>query len=192
MEQRWRCKVCGYVHRGDAPPDICPVCGVGVDKFTVMDDGAEPSSLPEKVGLLQEMAESFKPHPVMAHFPNALLPTLGLFLLLSLLGVAELDHGIYLLLGVVALSTIMTFATGIYSWRKHYASAKTHIFQRKLMFGGCLVLVCGEMLLLRFNNPDLLASVSVTSLFFFALAATALICVTMLGHYGGMLVFGRD
>ena len=23
----WRCVVCGYVHRGDAPPEVCPVCG---------------------------------------------------------------------------------------------------------------------------------------------------------------------
>ena len=30
---KWRCKVCGYVHEGDAPPDECPICGVGPEEF---------------------------------------------------------------------------------------------------------------------------------------------------------------
>ncbi|MDR1133012.1 MAG: hypothetical protein LBL05_02550, partial [Synergistaceae bacterium] len=29
------CKVCGYVHIGDAPPVKCPKCGVGADKFVI-------------------------------------------------------------------------------------------------------------------------------------------------------------
>lgn len=30
---RWRCSVCGYIHEGPEPPEVCPVCGVGPDKF---------------------------------------------------------------------------------------------------------------------------------------------------------------
>jgi len=26
MEKKWKCTVCGYIHEGDKPPDICPVC----------------------------------------------------------------------------------------------------------------------------------------------------------------------
>jgi len=33
----WRCQVCGYEHDGDAPPDACPVCGVGPESFTAVD-----------------------------------------------------------------------------------------------------------------------------------------------------------
>jgi nitrite reductase (NADH) large subunit len=29
----WRCTVCGYIHRGPEPPDICPVCGAPKDAF---------------------------------------------------------------------------------------------------------------------------------------------------------------
>jgi len=29
----WRCIVCGYNHTGDAPPEICPICGVGPEEF---------------------------------------------------------------------------------------------------------------------------------------------------------------
>ncbi len=30
---KWVCKVCGYVHEGDTPPEVCPICKVSVDKF---------------------------------------------------------------------------------------------------------------------------------------------------------------
>ena len=26
----WVCVICGYEHTGDAPPDVCPVCGAEV------------------------------------------------------------------------------------------------------------------------------------------------------------------
>jgi rubrerythrin len=27
MPKQWKCTVCGYIHEGKNPPDICPVCG---------------------------------------------------------------------------------------------------------------------------------------------------------------------
>ena len=27
MTHKWKCTVCGYIHEGKTPPDICPVCG---------------------------------------------------------------------------------------------------------------------------------------------------------------------
>ena len=29
----WVCTVCGYVWEGENPPEKCPQCGVGPDKF---------------------------------------------------------------------------------------------------------------------------------------------------------------
>ena len=31
--KKFICTVCGYIHEGETPPDICPVCKVGADKF---------------------------------------------------------------------------------------------------------------------------------------------------------------
>lgn len=31
--KKWRCTVCGYIHEGDTPPDICPICSVGPELF---------------------------------------------------------------------------------------------------------------------------------------------------------------
>ena len=32
--KKFVCSVCGYVHEGDTPPEKCPQCGVGPEKFT--------------------------------------------------------------------------------------------------------------------------------------------------------------
>lgn len=31
--KKWRCTVCGYIHEGETPPDVCPVCGAGPEAF---------------------------------------------------------------------------------------------------------------------------------------------------------------
>ena len=33
------CSVCGYVYEGEQPPEECPVCHVGADKFKEVKDG---------------------------------------------------------------------------------------------------------------------------------------------------------
>ena len=35
--KKWICTVCGYIHEGDTPPEVCPICGVGADKFKEME-----------------------------------------------------------------------------------------------------------------------------------------------------------
>lgn len=30
----WKCEVCGYVHKGENPPEFCPVCGADRDRFS--------------------------------------------------------------------------------------------------------------------------------------------------------------
>jgi len=31
--KQWKCTVCGYIHEGNRPPDVCPVCGAGMYQF---------------------------------------------------------------------------------------------------------------------------------------------------------------
>ncbi|HEY8911143.1 MAG TPA: flavin reductase [Desulfosporosinus sp.] len=49
MEKRWRCTVCGYIHTGENPPDICPICGADASKFELVaqDDKASTTSEPK-------------------------------------------------------------------------------------------------------------------------------------------------
>lgn len=34
----WICKVCGYIHIGEEPPERCPQCGAGKDKFILKEE----------------------------------------------------------------------------------------------------------------------------------------------------------
>jgi rubrerythrin len=34
--KKYVCKICGYVHEGNEPPEKCPVCGAPADKFEEM------------------------------------------------------------------------------------------------------------------------------------------------------------
>ncbi len=46
----WRCSVCGYIHRGDQPPECCPVCGSSPSDFEPWKDEtpAEQAQAPER------------------------------------------------------------------------------------------------------------------------------------------------
>ena len=34
----WKCSVCGYMHDGDNPPDVCPKCGAPAEKFNALSE----------------------------------------------------------------------------------------------------------------------------------------------------------
>ena len=36
--KRFICTVCGYIHEGDTPPEVCPICKASADKFKEMSD----------------------------------------------------------------------------------------------------------------------------------------------------------
>ncbi len=45
--KRWQCTVCGYIHKGDEPPEKCPVCGADKSLFKLMEEATEQSGGPE-------------------------------------------------------------------------------------------------------------------------------------------------
>ncbi len=53
---KWVCSVCGYVHEGDAAPEVCPVCKVSADKFNKQ-DGSMTWASEHVVGVAQGVSE---------------------------------------------------------------------------------------------------------------------------------------
>ena len=49
--EKFVCKVCGYTHEGDAPPDACPLCKVGPDKFKMLSDGPGAFATEHEIGV---------------------------------------------------------------------------------------------------------------------------------------------
>ncbi len=193
MKKVWRCTVCGYLHEGESPPEVCPVCHADASKFElVADQATEQSAVAPKGGLLREMLDHFVPHAVFAHFPNALIPTTALFLLLFLLfGGESYETSAFYLLVVTLLAVPPTFATGLYDWKKQFAGEVAPIFVKKIILASGLLLLATTVVLWRWLEPRVLADGGWTGGLFLLLIAAMLGCVTLLGHYGGVLVFAR-
>ena len=35
---KWKCKVCGYIHEGDVPPSVCPICKQPSSQFELVEE----------------------------------------------------------------------------------------------------------------------------------------------------------
>ncbi len=44
----WRCRVCGYIHRGETPPARCPICNAGASKFEEIDEASIPEQIKKR------------------------------------------------------------------------------------------------------------------------------------------------
>lgn len=42
--KEFKCKVCGYIHKGDKAPDVCPVCKAPTSEFEVVKKGIDTNS----------------------------------------------------------------------------------------------------------------------------------------------------
>lgn len=193
MEKTWRCVVCGYLHKGDEPPASCPICHTTADRFELVVETGAAAVEESRPGLLQEMFDSLVPHALFAHFPSALIPTTVLFLGLFLLfGSASFETSGFYLLVVTVLSVPLTLATGLYDWKNSFGGQAAPIFRKKIILA-CL-LWCFSLIAVvwRRQNPGLLVDGGWPAGLFLLLIVAMLGCVTLLGHYGGMLVFAKN
>ena len=54
---KYVCSVCGYVHEGDQPPEKCPQCGVGPEKFKKQEEGEMTWAAEHVVGVAKGVSE---------------------------------------------------------------------------------------------------------------------------------------
>ncbi len=54
---KWVCKVCGYVHEGDTPPEKCPQCGVPAEKFEKVEENKNSWATEHVVGITEGVSE---------------------------------------------------------------------------------------------------------------------------------------
>ncbi|PLX99101.1 MAG: hypothetical protein C0623_10400 [Desulfuromonas sp.] len=181
MVTKWRCTVCGYIHEGEEPPENCPICGAESDKFVALE---EP-----KVSLLREMVELFEPHPVTVHFPNALLPTLALFVFIALVSdIGSFDTAAFYLLVVVLCTVPITFATGLRDWKRKFDGQMAAIFKKKIVLASTLVVLTIVTVAIRTRQPELMQEGGGMMVLYLVLILLMLGCVTLLGHYGAKLM----
>ncbi|MCI5564159.1 MAG: NADH peroxidase [Clostridiales bacterium] len=56
---KWVCKVCGYVHEGDQPPEKCPVCKAPASAF-VKQEGDKAWAAEHVIGVAKDVPEEIK------------------------------------------------------------------------------------------------------------------------------------
>ena len=53
MSKKWVCKICGYVHTGDVPPEKCPLCGAFAAQFEEQKAGDMNWADEHRIGVAQ-------------------------------------------------------------------------------------------------------------------------------------------
>ena len=139
--KKWKCSVCNYIHEGKEPPEKCPVCGAGKEKFIEItaseeDDVQKTSTQPDQEKessatidqplppstLLEKMSNLILEnhlHPISVHTPNGIIPVAFIFLLLAVLvQSSSLESAAYYNMIIVFFSMPVVVLTGYVAWQK--------------------------------------------------------------------------
>ncbi len=208
--KKWECTVCGYIHEGDEPPDVCPICGAGKEYFKelVEEETAEQQDVAgtssDPAGSAQPAQDSDEPsgiaalvlkfhlHPIMAHTPNGVLPMALIFLFLgSVFGIAGFEMASFFSFVFVLLSMPLVILTGYLEWKNRYKGIKTKIFGVKIGASIVVLTTLTAMVIWRIVDPIVAAS---ASRWIYLLVGLVMVgAVGLAGHMGGKLVHGtRD
>jgi len=130
-------------------------------------------------------------HPMCVHFPQALFPVAFASALLYLaLGIRECEAGAYLCAFFGLLSSPAAILSGVIDWKLRFRGGMTRVFKIKIAGSALLVVLALPAVLLRAYHPDLLLHpLQGAGLSYLSLLAACVADCTVLGFYGGRLVF---
>jgi len=194
--KQWKCSICGYVHKGEEPPDICPVCGADKSDFILLDeiieemensaeDKYDEETIPFKlIKILDNMIIKHHLHPISVHIPNGIIPVAVLFLILgSFLDNQSLKDAAYYNLTIVFLSLPFVLYSGFVEWRDRFSRAGTSVFKIKISAAVSVALLCSVITLWKSFFPE------ADGAFFNIIHFLLLVATVIAGHLGGKFVF---
>jgi uncharacterized membrane protein len=216
--KKWECTVCGYIHVGEEPPEICPVCGADRSKFVeiVAEEKAEekttakidPIALetetktsdangktpdpPSKYDRIYQLMVKHHVHPISVHIPNGLLPVSVFFIFLAVIfKFAGLGQAAFYNLIVVVFVMPMVIFSGVVVWQKKYKGAMTTLFLTKMICGGVVSLTAMILVIWYIVDPGVSSLASTHLVGFLFVNVVMLGAAVTAGFLGGKLVF-RD
>jgi len=214
--KQWQCSICKYIHKGENPPEKCPVCNADASKFVEINKAPMPETPQKKESPAikpkpdeSEKKEVLKPapaikekgfkkiesllvkhhaHPVLVHTPNGILPCAVILLLLAwIFDYDLLSKAAFINLIFVILSLPFVILTGIIEWKKKYNGSLTLIFKLKILAATVTSISCVISLAWFLMDPRILSSPK--ALIFIFINIIMLIAAGIAGHMGGKLVF---
>ena len=123
-------------------------------------------------------------HPMVVHFPIALLMAASLFILLALLfqkGSFEIASFYLLILG--AISSPFAMATGVLTWWINYRFKLNYFVKRKIQLS--VLLLIFEVILIAWRSSQM----EVYHPLYVVMMVLLAPIVSLLGYYGGQLTF---
>ena len=204
----WQCSVCKYIHKGDKPPEKCPICGVGAKKFVEIDEASIPEKMPKRKGAVTKLKtkiptpaiketgfEKIKSllvkhhaHPVSVHTPNGILPAAVIFFLTAwMLDYDLLAKVAFINMIFVIIALPFVIFTGVLEWKKKYNGALTILFKLKILTASLTTILCVASIVWYLLEPKILSSPN--AWIFILINVIMLACAGIAGHIGGKLVF---
>lgn len=130
MKKLVRCKACGYIMGEGDVKDLCPACGVPAKAF-------EPYT--SKISEKREKILSLHLHPIIVHFPQALVVLVVFFAATALIfgdilgGI--LQAGLRINAVFLPLSVIAAFLVGLLDGKTRYKRLTTPALKSKMVLG---------------------------------------------------------
>lgn len=212
----WQCTVCKYIHKGDTPPDKCPICGVGPNKFVEIDEASIPEKkIPKKKTIITEpnLGDSapdpvsgtgtpgekgfekilsflirHHAHPVSVHTPNGILPMAVVLLLIAWVsGYDLLAKTAFISLIFVFIALPFVIFTGVLEWKRKYNGAMTLTFKLKILAAALTTTSCAISIAWYIADPEILSSPK--AWVFILINIIMLAAAGVAGSIGGKLVF---
>jgi uncharacterized membrane protein len=127
------------------------------------------------------------PHPMVVHFPIALLMASSLLVLLYLIfKIPSFENTSFHLLILGAIASPFAMATGLFTWWVNYRLKVTLFVKRKVQFS--ILLLIFEIILILWRS----SASQISNPIYFILVVILTPIVSILGYYGGQMTFPAE
>ncbi|MFH2058739.1 MAG: rubredoxin-like domain-containing protein [Pseudomonadota bacterium] len=201
----WQCTICKYIHKGEKPPEKCPICGVDASKFIEINEADIPIKKPKQkpiqtppepikkesktiIKTIEDLLCKHHAHPVSVHTPNGILPAAVVLWVLAWLFNSDLLAKVAVI-NLLFVMTALPFViyTGALEWKRKYNGAMTMVFKIKILAAALTSASCAISIVWYLIDPAVLHSFK--ALIFLFINIVMLAAAGIAGYIGGKLVF---
>lgn len=139
---------------------------------------------------LKQRLEGLHLHPIVVHFSIAYSIIISLLTLLYIFtGETSFEAASYYMLILGFFTSPPCALSGVFSWKVTYEGRMTKTFVRKIVYTILLIAIITAAFAWRTLNPNILLAITNLSYIYLAVIWSLVPIATILGHYGGKIVY---